>query len=300
MRDVHERWQIDFKTNIKQANGEKLTLHTVVDEYSGACIDARLLCKETVTKRRARVTWRETQNTLRCGFSAWGTLPQSVQTDSESTLVNRAGMDFPTDFTLWLKGLGINHTIIRTGVCTDNSEVERGHRTVNDFAVFGQEKQPVPDLQFRVHQAVRELAFELPSRAKACNGRPPAKAYPELLSAPRPYLLEQELALFDMKRIDAYLALFQWRRKVSKNGTIQLGGRRCKYSVGREYAYQYVCINFIPDDRHLVFFLEHDLKQEICRLPIRTLSVYDLIGIEDPEVTLVPQQLPLLQDALRR
>ena len=79
---------------------------------------------------------------------------------------------------------------------------------------------------------MRELAFELPSRAKACNGRPPAKAYPELLSAPRPYLLEQELALFDMKRIDAYLALFQWRRKVSKNGTIQLGGRRCKYSVG--------------------------------------------------------------------
>ena len=297
--EVHQRWQIDFKTNIEQANGQKLTLHTLTDQYSGACIDAQLLPKETVTKRRARVTWREVQNSLRCGFSAWGTLPRSVQTDGESTLIGRAGMDFPTDFTLWLRGLGIVHSIIRSGVCTDNSEVERGHRTVNDYAIFGQEKKPVTDLQLMVHQAVQELAFDLPSRAKDCNGRPPTTAYPALLSAPRPYQLEQELALFDIKRIDAYLASFQWRRKVSKNGVIQLGGRRCKYFVGRKYAYRQFLICFDADDRYLVFFLEDDPEQEVCRLPLRGFSVHDLIGIEDPDVVLVPQQLPLLPDALR-
>jgi len=299
VKAVHQRWQIDFKTNIRQENGEKLTLHTLVDEYSGACLDAQLLPKETVNKRRARVTWREAQKTLRCGFSAWGTLPQSVQTDSESTLVGRAGLDFPTDFTLWLRGLGVEHTIIRTGICTDNSEVERGHRTVNDYAVFGQEKRTLAELQFMLRQAVQELTFELPSRAKKCKGRPPTKAYPALLSTPQPYQLEKELVHFDMKRIDAYLALFQWRRKVCKNGRIQLGGHRCRYWVGREYAYQYVLINFDPDDRHLVFFSENNPEQEICRLPIKALSVHDLIGIKDPEVTVVPQQLPLFPDVLR-
>lgn len=297
--EVHQRWQIDFKTNIEQANGQKLTLHTLMDQYSGACIDAQLLPKETVIKRRARVTWREAQNSLRCGFSAWGTLPQSVQTDGESTLIGRAGMDFPTDFTLWLRGLGIAHSIIRSGVCTDNSEVERGHRTVNDYAIFGQEKKPVSDLQRMVHQAVQELAFDLPSRAKDCNGRPPATAYPALLSTPRPYQLEQELALFDMNRVDAYLSTFQWQRKANKNGVVQLGGQTRRYSIGRKFAYHQVKIRFDIADRHLVFFQDNDPEQELCRRPIRGITPYGLVGMEDPDVALVPQQLPLLPDVLK-
>lgn len=292
---VHQRWQLDFKVDLQQSDGHKLALHTLVDQYSGACIDAHLLLKETVAQQPARVTWREAQATLRCGFAAWQTRPEEVQTDGEPALIGRSGMDFPTDFTLWLKGLGIAHTVIRSGRCTDNAEVERGHRTITDYAIVGQEKRPVSEMQVTIQQAAWELAFELPSRAKACNGRPPITAYPTLLQPPRPYQLGHELALFDLNRVDSFLASFHWKRKVDKVGRIQLGGKKRRYTVGRKFAYQQVSIRFDPADRHLVFTAQGDPECELCRRPIRDVTPWYLIGLDDPSVTLVPQQLPLFR-----
>lgn len=251
---THECWQLDFKRELEGADEQKFTLHTIIDQHSGACIDAQIVPKAVINKRPGRVTWREAQHTLRGGFTFWNTLPLRVQTDNESTLAGRAGMDFPTDFTLWLVGLGIIHAMIRPGISTDNAEVERGHRTITDYALIGQEKRAVSDLQLIVETAARELTFSLPSRAKECNGRIPIDAYPDLLSTARLYQLHQELALFDMKRVDHYLAQFQWQRKVSKNGTVQLGGSTRRYSLGRKYAYQQIQIRFDAEDRHLVFF----------------------------------------------
>jgi transposase InsO family protein len=268
--EEHERWQLDFRRNLEGANEQKLTLHTIMDEYSGACITAQLVPKEMKAKQSGRVTWREAQNTLRFGFAAWGTLPESVQTDNESTLVGRSGTDFPTDFTLWLVGLGIDHTVIRPGVSTDNSEVERGHRTITDYAIIGQEQQPVAELQLKVTAAAQELAFVLPSRAKACKGRPPVEAYPQLLAGARPYQLEQELALFQMQRVYLYLAQFQWQRKVSVNGTIQLGNASRRYSLGRQYAGEEVRIYFDAKDCHLVFFGLIIQKWKSVDIPLKT------------------------------
>ena len=270
----------------------------LVDQYSGACIDAQLLLKKTAVQKDERVTWREAQATLRCGFAFWGTMPQEVQTDNETALIGRPGMDFPSDFTLWLQGLGMSYATIRPGKCTDNAEVERGHRTVNDYAIVGQEKKPVSDLQLTVQQAARELAFDLPSRAKSCNGYPPATAYPELLNPLRPYQLAHELALFDLSRVDTFLASFQWLRKTDKVGMLQLGGKKRRYCLGRKYAYQQCCIRFDPTDRHLVFSLQDDPELEICRRPIRNVTAWELIGLDDPSVELVPQQLPLFPEAL--
>lgn len=296
---VHQRWQLDFKVNIEQADGKKLALHTLVDQYSGACIDAQLLLKKRAVQQDERVTWREAQATLRTGFAIWGTMPQEVQTDNETSLVGRPGVDFPSDFTLWLKGLGINHLAIRPGKCTDNAEVERGHRTVNDYALVGQEKKPVSNLQLTVRQAARELAFELPSRAKFCHSQPPVAAYPELLQPPRPYQLEHELALFDLNRVDTFLASFQWQRKADKVGYVQLGSRKRRYSLGRKFAYHQICIRFDPTDRQLAFALKDSPEAEICRKPIRGITAFGLIGLDDPKVAIVPQQLPLFPDVLK-
>lgn len=290
---VHQRWQLDFKVNIEQADGQQLALHTLVDQYSGACIYAQLLAIKPTADRGERVTWRQAQTSLRCGFAAWGTLPQEVQTDGEPTLIGRAGVDFPTAFSLWLKGLGIAHLVIRSGQATDNAEVERGHRTVNDYGVVGHEKTPLPELQLIVRQSVKELAFELPSRAKACRGRPPVTAYPALLAGPRPYQLAHELARFDLTRVDAFLASLQWVRKADQVGQVQIGGKRRRYGLGRAYAYQPILIRFDPTDRHFVFYpLDHP-DQEIKRRPIRGVTTPELIGLADPNVELVPQQLPL-------
>lgn len=40
---------------------------------------------------------------------------------------------------LWLKGLNIDYLVIRSGRPTDNAEVERCHRTLNDYVIQGQE-----------------------------------------------------------------------------------------------------------------------------------------------------------------
>lgn len=167
---------------------------------------------------------------LRYGFAFWQTRPQQVQTDGETTLVGRSGVDFPTPFTMWLVGLDIDHLRIRPGRPTDNSEVERGHHTVNDYAIIGTENMATPDLCQTLARSVYELIFELPSSAKNCQGRTPIEAYPELLSPTRSYSLHEELTLFDSRRIDSNLVSLSWSRKVSEKGQIQLGGRGRRYT----------------------------------------------------------------------
>jgi hypothetical protein len=243
----------------------------------------------------------DARSTLRRCFDQWGTLPDEVQTDGESTLVTSKEDGFPSDFTLWLAGLGIKHLVTRPGQPTDNSEVERCHRTMNDYAIVGNEKHPAVELQSILDDAVLELAFELPSYAEACAGRTPVEAHPELLEPRRPFRAEHELALFDLNRVDAFLSTFTWTRKVGKTGQICIGGHHQYYSVGRAYARQEVVVRFDPTDRCFVFYLpdsaQDDLDQEdlqeIGRHPARHLEVEDLTGLATWPQGLVPQQLPL-------
>ena len=153
-------------------------------------------------------------------------------------------------------------------------------------------------LQQTVQQAARELAFDLPSRAKACAGQPPVTAYPTLLVPPRPYRVQEELALFDLNRVDAFLASFEWTRKASGSGQVQLGGARRRLSVGRKHAFRRLRIRFDPTDRHLLFAPEESPEQVLCRRPLACVTVAALLGLDDPSVALRPQQLPLFPSLL--
>lgn len=234
--EVHQRWQFDFKINIALQGGRAVDLHTVRDPVGEACLGAVVHVTEQVNTRTRRVPMEDARSTLRRCFDFWNTLLDEVQTDGESTLVAQSGDAFLTTFTLWLKGLGIEHLVIRSGKATDNAEVERCHRTVNDYAIVGHEKHSVVELQPILDEAVLELAFDLSSRADGCAGRTPVEAHPELLEPRHPFRAEHELALFDLKRVDAYLSTFTWTRKVSKTGQICIGGHHEYYSVGRAYA----------------------------------------------------------------
>ena len=61
----------------------------------------------------------------------------------------------------------------------------------------------------------------------------PIQAHPELLQPGRPFQPEHELALFDLNKVDTFLASFTWQRKVGKTGQITIGGPHKRYSVGR-------------------------------------------------------------------
>jgi hypothetical protein len=288
---VHQRWQIDFKLGILLHDGDYVNLQTVRDPVGEACIGASVFRAGKRGRVPRNPQMEHARCTLRACFARWQTLPDEIQSDGDTVLVGNHHTSFPTVFTLWLKGLGVEHLVTRPAKPTDNAEVERCHRTVNDYAIVGNEKASVLELQQILDQAVHELNFELPSRAEGCRGRPPITAHPELLQPRRPFQPEHELALFDLKRVDTYLASFTWQRKVGKTGQIEVG--RYRYSVGRDYKRHIVLIRFDPSDRHFVFYDIDDPEVEIRRRPAKGLDVIDLTGLAQWPHGLGIQQLPL-------
>lgn len=288
--EVHQRWQIDFKMSIALGNGSQVNLHTIRDPVGEACIGAFVFPAGKVGKR-VQVTAERARASLRAAFARWHTLPDEVQTDGEPVLIGQPQDTFPSDFTLWLKGLGIEHLVIRSGKPTDNAEVERCHRTVNDYAIVGNEKADPAQLQAILDESLYELNHELASRAEGCGGLPPVVAHPELLQPRHPFQSEHELAHFDLKRVDAYLSTFTWERKVWKTGQISIVNRR--YCVGRSYARRQVLVRFDPADRNFVFYDIDHPEDEIRRRPAKGLDIVDLTGLAPWPIGIGPQQLPL-------
>jgi transposase InsO family protein len=288
---VHQCWQLDFKLGIALKNGSQVTLHTVRDPVGEAYIGAVVFVTGQVGQPLGKVTVAEARFTLRRCFAQWQTLPAEVQTDGETTLAAHRQGDFPTVFTLWLAGLGISHTVIRPGRPTDNAEVERCHRTINDYAIVGNEQVDGNCLQTLLDEALTELNFELPSRAEGCAGQPPITAHPELLHPRFLFRPEWELARFDLGRVEAYLATLHWLRTPTSVGQVSVGGHR--YMVSKQSAGRPVLIRFDPADRHFVFFDLKDQSQEIRRRPAKGLDLVDLTGLADCSLDLGPQQLPL-------
>jgi hypothetical protein len=274
-------------------DGTQVNLHTIHDPVGAVCITARVTPAGKVGQTPRCVKVEELQATLRTGFCRWHTLPEEVQTDGEALFIGNPHQPFPTRFTLWLVGLDIAHLVIRPGQPTDNAEVERTHRTLNEYTLIGHEDCSISELQTVLDQDCYDLAFVLPSHAAGCGGQPPVVAHPELLGRPRPFEAHLELALFDLQRVDHFLAQFTWQRTVGKTGQVSLGGQHHYYSVGRRFAQQPVWVRFDPTDRHFVFGLADQPAPELARRPARHLSVWDITGLQPAAPGFVPQQLPL-------
>jgi transposase InsO family protein len=294
---VHQRWQIDFKLGIALRNGSQVNLHNMCDPVGEVCVAARITPAGQAGSTPPRATIAELRDTVRTGMARWHTLPEEVQTDNEPVCVGDTDEAFPGVFTLWLVGLGIRHLTIRPGTPTDNAEIERWHQTLCNYAVIGNEDCDNHQLQHILDQALDELAFDLPSRAAGCAGRPPIQAHPELLQPAHPFAPEQEWEHFDLQRVDAHLASLLWQRIVGKTGQICISGHHRYYSVGRAYAGQKVWVCFDPADRHFVFFDSHPPFSEIGRRPARYLDRETLTGLTDPGCQAVPQQLALFNFA---
>jgi len=288
---VHQRWQIDFKMGIPLAQGQRVNLFSARDPVGEAGIGASVHPAGPAQGKPRRVTFEELRGDLRRCFTKWHTLPDEVQTDNEAVFVGQPQDPFPSLLTLWLTGLAIAHLCIRPGRSTDNAEVERFHRTIYDYAIAGQEKVGMSGLQPFLDRRLDELNYELGSRADDCHGKPPVVAHPELLQPRRPFKPEEELALFDLKRVDAYLATLTWFRKVSKTGQVTIGAWHTRYSVGRAYAGQTVQVKFDPQDRHFVFY--DATGNEVKRRPAKGLGLADLTGLAPWPDGLGIQQLPL-------
>jgi hypothetical protein len=84
---------------------------------------------------------------LRAGFCEWQTLPDSVQTDNEMGLGGNPNDPFPSWLSLYLAGLGIKHIFIRSHRPTDQPQIERNYRTIDELTDNEESRQNITNLQ---------------------------------------------------------------------------------------------------------------------------------------------------------
>jgi hypothetical protein len=276
-REVHELWQIDSKENVRLQDG---TIATVLDVREPiACAYLGLFAHATQTKKAWRkLTLPETQNDLRQVFARYG-LPRGIQTDREHLYGCPAEEAFPTTFTLWLVGLGITHQFSRPKQPTDQPQVERAHRTWNDYLRSPQPLQDITGLQASLDQACHAHNAELPSRARDCNGRAPLQAHPEVNHVWRPYHPAAEPELFSLDRVDQFLTRFTWQYQVTSIGQVAIHDQ--VYYIGTASAGHRVDARFDSTDRCFVF---SDAKNGnvLKRWPARHLDASTIMNLPFP------------------
>jgi hypothetical protein len=175
-------------------------------------------------------------------FTRWG-LPERVRVDNGHPW-GSAG-DLPTALALWLIGLGVGVIWNPPRQPWCNPKVERCNGVTQQWA----EPRACADhatLERRLDWAACVQRQEYPS----IRGRPRLEAYPQLLYAQRPYRVEDEPRLWDLSRVDAFLAEGAWYRRADRYGLISLYNRgRC---LGRAHRGREVAIRFDREGRHWV------------------------------------------------
>jgi putative transposase len=289
---VHECWQLDCQEAILLADDHRASICTIRDPVGAAILTSQAFDVTSGTRGR-RLTWEEVRSVIRSAFARWETLPDALQTDNEVCLGGQPSDPAPSQLTLWLVGLGVQHRFIRPNTPTDQAQVERTHRTLDGFVGLPDPHLDVGQLQQRLDIEREQHNRWFPSRASDCAGRPPLVAHPELLRPRRAYRLEWEQHLFDLQRVYDYLMTIPLERKVSSTGQIQLRGRSC--SVGRAYAGQTVLVQCDAQTHEWVVQQQDGVA--VKRLPISGLEVTALTGITDvplPELPAIQLTLPFV------
>lgn len=183
-------------------------------------------------------------------FTRWG-LPQRMRVDNGHPW--GSANDLPTALALWLIGLGIDLIWNPPHQPWCNPKVERCNGVTQQWV----EPHACADrttLEQQLDWAARTQRQEYPS----IKGRPRLEAYPQLLHSERPYRIEDEPLLWDLSRVDAFLAQGVWYRRADRYGLISLYNRnKC---LGKSYHGQEVVVRFDRESRHWVV---SDLQGEV-------------------------------------
>jgi hypothetical protein len=172
-------------------------------------------------------------------FRRWG-LPDRVRVDNGYPW--GTPRDLPPEFALWLIGLAVEPIWNPAGQPTCNPKVERCNGVTQQWG----ELHRCTDIR----QAARVLARVARIRREeypALRGRTRLEVFPRLKAPRRVYRRSREAALWDLCRVDAFLARGCWKRRVDCNGRISIYGHG--RSVGRAWAHQDVGLRFEASSR---------------------------------------------------
>jgi hypothetical protein len=268
---------MDFKGDEPVSGcGLRVAPFLVCDVASGAPLGGQVHVVHGPGNRRG-LTMRDVQTDLRALFTRWG-LPDSLKMDRDPLLIGTARQEWPGTLVLWLIGLGVRPLINRAYRPTDNAIVERNHQTWQAQVLEGQVYAVVEAIQAATEQAFAERREQLPSRHPGCDGRPFLVAFPGLAAPRRAYRVSDEELLFELERVDGYLAQWTWRRTVDRRGQISLADRN--YRVGVAYCGQTIVLRFDPAARRCVGRLADG--QEVGRWHVPVLEPDYIRGVAHP------------------
>ncbi len=269
----HKCWEMDFKGDCVVSGCQcVISPLALTDEASGAPL-ARYIHVLKAKGNRQGISTRLVQADLRRTFTDWG-LPDAIRMDRDPLFVGSPRLEWPGTLLLWLKGLGVQPVINRAYRPTDNGMVERSHRTWNGDVLIGGRFVDLAVLQVVSDQALEDRRLYLPSRHRGCHGQPPAVAFPQLAVARRAYCPDQEEDLFDLSRVDDYLAQWKWQRQVDVVGKISMANRNIR--ISKRYRGQIVKVHFDPITRE--FVCSSVAGEEITRFQMIEVSSDYILG----------------------
>jgi transposase InsO family protein len=287
----HDLWEIDGQEKIPVGTTQVATVLNGRDVYSGVMLMSQAFLTTTENGWR-KLTLAEVQNSLRAAFSEWGR-PRALQTDREVVYVGAPERYFPSLFTLWLRGLGIEHRLSRPKRPTDQGAIEREHRTVQNWLWADTHFATCAALQSGLDDVNTFYNEAYPARTRHCHHQSPLLAHPQARFSGRPFHPAAEWQLFDMSRVDSYLAAQVWTRTASETGAVRLASQ--VYYLGRAFAGYTVSVTFQPSSR--TFRFETDSGQFIVEKPTLGLDKADILGLTPVDqnwpVLAQPFQLPL-------
>jgi hypothetical protein len=285
-RAPHQEWEMDARGHAKVLRVGVITLIHLNDRFSKVKLMS-YPCWLGEKRASRHPTTVDYQLVFRLTGCEWG-LPDRLYVDRDSVFYdNGSKSPFPTRFHLWLLALGVELVIGPPDRPTERGMTERSHQTWVEQVVEGQCFAAWEVLYEALRQRRDFLNERLP--CASTEDKPPLVAHPEARRPRRPYRPEWEAELMDLTRANAYLAQGRWFRKASNVGAVSLGNQT--YVLGKAWIKKDVEITFDPTDQYLVFYApEGELRK---RLPIKGLSVTDLMGELGPLINLHGFQLAL-------
>ena len=192
---------------------------------------------------------------FRLAFEESG-LPQRIQLDKDSVFYeNTSKSPYPSKIHLWLTSLGIVVNFITMPPPMKQAKVERSHQTIDRQTLQGQRFKYWKQLFEKSNYRRQRLNNALPCRSL---GGPPLKIYPEAIHSGRPFKVEKEYQLVDLKKVDHLLGQYNWYRKVSKDKTISLG--RHIYYIKKARPLSQIKIRYSKITR---LFIVRDVKERL-------------------------------------
>lgn len=265
---LHQLWQMDFKVDYRFPSARhRESFLNIRDRASTLAI-----LTYTLPQGRTALSSQEVIEVCRQAFTRWGVLPEAIRTDHGACFCSPDADSFPTAFTLYLWGLGIEHELIPLRRPAANGGIERDQRTLSENFLADYTFQSHARLA-RDAQAFGQFRNRfVPSRSIRCRGQTPLAVAQQLPCHAVAYHPRWEARLFDLQRIYEHLAPLRWQRTVNSSGYLTLGCH--KYYVGHSYRHQVVHLRFERATREVVGSTAR--AGDVKRWPIRGLTYAEI------------------------